>query len=155
MTSVYQFEQERLKPLAESFLNTDFDFDLIPAQYLLSMRLVMIENIPFVTVSDGYHNLDALFTKDAINEFRKNYQVKFSALRDKILLVTKYRLRAKWADSKKDYMAYQNVRVQLVIESFKPILHETPCLRRLRNSKLLCQDPEFQILLRHKRHQVI
>ena len=106
MSSVYQFEQERLKPLAESFISVNFDFNMIPGSCLRSMRLVMIENIPFVTVSDGFHNLDALFTKEAINEFRKNYQVKFSALRDKILLVTKYRLRARWSDAKKDYMAY-------------------------------------------------
>ena len=50
------------------------------------MRLHVLENIPFVWLSDGYDYIEAVFTKESINEFRKELSsVKFSNLRDKIV----------------------------------------------------------------------
>ncbi len=73
MTSVYFFENERLKPLVTCFLNVNFDNEAVPIPLKKSIRLAIKENIPLVMVSDGFHNMEAVFTKEAVNEFRKNY----------------------------------------------------------------------------------
>jgi hypothetical protein len=55
------------------------------------MRVYVQDNIPYVWLSDGYNFMEALFTKEAINEFRKhNSTLKFSSLREKILYVNKW-----------------------------------------------------------------
>jgi hypothetical protein len=65
------------------------------------MRLFVQEDIPSNWLSDGKQFIEGLFTKDAINDFRKNYSnVKFSNLRDKILVVTKWKLITKYEDSR-------------------------------------------------------
>lgn len=71
------------------------------------MRVYVHENIPFVWLCDGYHYIEAHFTKDAINDFRKNHTtVKFSNLREKILILTRWRLIMKHEDSKTSYTSY-------------------------------------------------
>lgn len=93
MTSIYIFEQERLKPVISHFINSGCDFNAVPLELRKSLRLFVIDNIPYMWLSDGFHFIEALFTKDAVNEFRKNYpHVKFSGLRDKILFVNKWSL---------------------------------------------------------------
>lgn len=118
------------------------------------MRLAVKENIPLVMVSDGYHEIEAMFTKEAVNEFRKNYQIKFSSLREKVILVTKWSIKITSTDSRKDFFSYQNMKVQLMIENFKPILHEKPCLRQVDTSKPIFKDLEMQTIIRYKRHEM-
>lgn len=120
------------------------------------MRLCLWENIPYVWLSDGYNFMEGLFTKEAVNEFRKNYpHIKFSALRDKMILASKWSLRVRQTDSRKDYTSYQNIHVQIIIEHFKPILHEKPVQRQHQHSKNLFKDEEIQTMIRFKRHQII
>lgn len=58
-------------------------------------------------VSDGYHFIEAHFTKESISEFRKNYShMKFSSLRDKIIYISKWSLRVKALSSKECYTSY-------------------------------------------------
>lgn len=79
MASTYQFECERLKPLVTTYINSNFDFEAIPQHMRKTMRVCVQENIVCMWVSDGFHFIEAVFTKDAVNEFRKTYQhVKFS-----------------------------------------------------------------------------
>lgn len=107
MSSTYYFERENLKPLLTSYINSNFDFEAVPLQLRKSMRLCLWENIPYVWLSDGYHFIEGLFTKEAVNEFRKNYpHIKFSALRDKMILASKWSLRVRQTDSRKDYTSY-------------------------------------------------
>lgn len=64
------------------------------------MRLAVYDNIPYVWLSDGHYYMEAHFTKDAINEFRKIYSTqKFSSLRSKMLLVTHWKLISRQVDS--------------------------------------------------------
>lgn len=93
MSSSYYFECEKFKPILTSFLNSNCDLNAMPLPLKKPMRLTVHDNIPYVWLSDGYNFIEALFTKDAIHEFRKNYShIKFSSLRDKIILVTKWSL---------------------------------------------------------------
>jgi len=103
MPTIYQFEKEKLQPIVDLFLRTGANFEeKFPSQFKRPMRLIMNENIPMVTLSDGFFYVEALFTKESINDFRKNYShLKFSNLRDKILYVKKWSLHLKQRDSAK------------------------------------------------------
>jgi len=81
------------------------------------MRLFITEFIPSIHVSDGHNFIEAIFTKEAINEFRKYYShVRFSSLKDKIIYISKWKLEISGADSKKLFNSYQNLSIKLVIE---------------------------------------
>lgn len=78
-------------------------------------------------LSDGFHFIEAVFSKESVNEFRKNYShMKFAALRDKIIYINKWTLKAKGVNSRENYTSYQNITFYLVIDSFKPIWNELP-----------------------------
>ena len=65
------------------------------------MRVYMHDNIPHIWLCDGYMFMEAHFTKEAINEFRKTYSTTmFSALREKILILTRWKLVMKQEDSR-------------------------------------------------------
>ena len=94
MPTIYTFEKEKLRPIVDLFLRTGANFDeKFPTPYKRPMRLIMQENIPLILLSDGFNYIEALFTKAAINDFRKNFShLKFSNLRDKIIYVKKWSL---------------------------------------------------------------
>ena len=94
------------------------------------MRLVISENIPSVRVCDGFQWVDALFTKGAMKEFRKNWShLKFSNLRDKLIYVQRWSLKLRQRESAKQLCTYNNLTVIFCIEQFKPIVHEIPSQR--------------------------
>lgn len=65
------------------------------------MRVYMHENIPSIWLCDGFNFIEAHFTKEAISEFRKNHSsTKFSQLRDKMMMLHKWRLVLKHEDSR-------------------------------------------------------
>jgi len=90
-----------------AFINNKFDFEAIPLALKKSTRLYVHDYIPYVWLSDGYHLIEAYFTKESINEFRKNYShMKFSALRDKILYINKWSLKVKPVSSRECLTSY-------------------------------------------------
>jgi len=71
------------------------------------MRVGVLESLVFFWINDGFNFIESVFTKEAVNEFRKTYpHLKFSDLKDKLLLLTKWSLRAKEADSRKNFVSY-------------------------------------------------
>lgn len=107
MSTIYYFEDERLKPAVAAFLNSGCNFNEVSSHLKKQMRLFMQEDIPKICLSDGKHYIESHFTKDAINDFRKNYSnIKFSILREKILVVTKWKLVTKYEDSRTSYCSY-------------------------------------------------
>ena len=107
MALVYSFDRERFKPIIAAYLNADFNFNEISSELKKPMRIYVHDNIPHIWLSDGYHYLEGHFTKDAINDFRKNHSnTKFTSLRDKILVVSKWRLFKRYEDSKKALTSY-------------------------------------------------
>jgi hypothetical protein len=101
MATTYYFEEERLKPAVAAYLNSGCNFNEVSSHLKKQMRLFVQEDIPTIMLSDGKHFIESHFTKDAINDFRKNYSnIKFSNLREKILVVTKWRLITRYEDSR-------------------------------------------------------
>jgi hypothetical protein len=94
MPPVFVFEKEKLKPLLKLYIETGANFEeKFPSQYKRPIRMIMNENIPMVHISDGYYHIDAQFTKNAIQEHKRNFgHIKFSALRDRIIYVMKWSL---------------------------------------------------------------
>lgn len=83
------------------------------------LTVIIIEILPVILVSDSHNFLEAIFTKESINEFRRNYShLKFSNLRDRAIQVTKWRLQIDFVDSNKAFNSFQNMTVRLVIEQF-------------------------------------
>jgi len=102
MPTIYNFEKEKLRPIVDLFLRSSADWEKFPVQFKRPMRLIMSENIPMVCLGDGFFFMEALFTKEAINDFRKNFShLKFSNLRDKILYVQRWSLHMRQRDSNK------------------------------------------------------
>ena len=120
------------------------------------MRLVVSENIPSVRVCDGFHWVDALFTKESINDFRKNWShLKFSQLRDKLIYVQRWSLKLRQRDSSKQLCTYNNLTVVYCIEQFKPIVHEIPSQRQTLASKNLFDDTKIRTMLEGTRHEFL
>ena len=153
----YFFEQEKIKPILTSFINCGCDYNAMPMALKKPMRAYVHDNIPYVWLSDGYHFIEAIFTKDAINEFRKLYTPKhsFSQLRDKMIMISKWSLKIKQVESNKYYTSYQNLTVQLIVEHFKPQSYEKPMPKQILQTICLFRDPEVQVMIRHRRHQVM
>jgi hypothetical protein len=107
MSIMYSFDKERFKPAVAAFLNADYNFNEVSAELRKPMRAFIQENIPRIWVSDGFHYIEGHFTKDAINEFRKNHaNLKFAGLRDKMMMITRWRLVKKYEDSRKSMTSY-------------------------------------------------
>jgi len=132
MPTVFQFEKEKLKPVVDLFLRSGASFDdKFPSQYKRPMRLIVNETIPSVTVCDGFFFLEAIFSKESISDFRKNWShLRFGHLRDKIIYVQKWSLILRQRESSKHRCSYNNLAVVFCIDQFKPIVHELPSLRQ-------------------------
>ena len=118
MPIIHQFEKEKLKPVVDLFLRTGADFEhKFPSQYKRAMRLILNENIPRVLLSDGFTFMEAVFTKESINEFRKNFShLKFHLLRGKILYVQKWSLHLAQTPSDKSLCSFNNLAVYMTVE---------------------------------------
>ena len=97
----------------------------MPLALKKDMTVIITEILPVIIVSDSNNFMEAVFTKEAINEFRRNWShLKFSTLRDKAIHVTKWRLQVDFVDSNKVYHSYHNVTIRLVIEHFNSCHNE-------------------------------
>jgi Shelterin complex subunit, TPP1/ACD len=107
MSQVFSFENPRLKPALAAYLNSGCDFSEVPAEQKRPIRVYVHENIPKVWLSDGHQYLEARFTKDAMNDFRKNHSTtKFSGLKDKMMLLSRWRLAMSYEDSRLSQTSY-------------------------------------------------
>ena len=72
-------------------------------------------------MSDGHNTMEAIFTKESINDLRRSHgSLGLSKLRDKVIFVTQWSLQVDYADSKRAYVSYNNITIRLVIEQFRP-----------------------------------
>jgi hypothetical protein len=112
----------------------------------------MIELLPNIVLSDGHNLIEAVFTKESMNEFRKMcLQQKFSGLRDKAIYIYKWSLQIEYLDSRSEYNSYQNIAIKLVVEQFKPVTGETIMTKYLSPSSLF-RNPETKIYIENFRH---
>ena len=83
----------------------------------------IVEILPHIIVSDGHETIEAIFTKESINDLRRSHgSLGLSKLRDKVIHVTQWSLQVDYADSTKEYFSYKNVTIRLVIEQFRPMM---------------------------------
>lgn len=163
------FDKPKFHPFIQYFLNTNCDMEeqikernsaekqyrnnALPQLLNKAMRIIIIENIPHILVSDGHNFLEAVFTKESINEFRKFHShVKFSSLRDKVIYVQKWSLVVEQVDSRKVFNSYNNLCIKIVVESFKPMMHEQLNQRLTHNATSIFRDTDIQTLIRSYRH---
>ena len=94
MSKQFTFENQQLKYLVKLFFDCGADFDgQFPDQFKKPMKLFFYDTIPMVQLGDGYHFIEAVFTKEAVNSFRKNYShLRFGQMRDRLLKLTKWSL---------------------------------------------------------------
>ena len=52
------------------------------------MNVAIVDIIPFITVSDGFHMIEAIFTKESINDLRRSFGHGFTKLKEKVITVT-------------------------------------------------------------------
>lgn len=120
------------------------------------MRVFIADMIPNVMISDGHNMMEAAFTKESIYDFRKNYShYKFSSLKDKVIMLTKWSLCVEKVDSKVIYNSYNNLAIKVIIESFKPISSEhlpNNIHRHTSNVQNIFKDEKIQNLVRCFRH---
>jgi hypothetical protein len=89
----------------------------MPAAFKKNMKVFIIEIIPTILVSDGHNFIEAVFSKESINEFRKYFShVKFSNLRDKVIQLGKWSLQIDHVNSRKTFNSHSNVNIKLIIE---------------------------------------
>ena len=85
------------------------------------LYLSIIEILPHILVSDGHETIEAIFTKESINDLRRSHgSLGLSKLRDKVIYVTQWSLQVDYVDSERYYVSHQNVTIRLVIEQFRP-----------------------------------
>jgi hypothetical protein len=80
-----------------------------------------------VMLGDGFHFIETEFKKEAINSFKKEFgHLSFNQLRDRMLYIDAWELKLVFRDSYQTLNSYNNLSILLVIEHFKPIMHEMP-----------------------------
>ena len=96
MSKQYTFEREQLRTLVGLFLDKNGQFDELPDEAKKAMKLFFYDTIPMVQLADGHYHIEAVFTKEAVNSFRKNYShLRLGQMRDRLLKLTKWSLQMK------------------------------------------------------------
>lgn len=117
-----KFEKERLTHLVSLFLKNGGNFeDNFPETFKKSVPMYFHEMVPMVQLGDGFHFIEAVFTKEAVNSFRKNYaHLKLSEMRDRRLLLTKWAFQLRQRPSTSCFNSYLNLAVYLIVYDFRP-----------------------------------
>jgi hypothetical protein len=75
-----------------------------------------------VQLGDGFDYIEAVFTKEAVNSFRKNYShLRLGQMRDCLLKLTKWSFQFKQRQSTSCSNSYQNLAVYLIVHDFVPM----------------------------------
>jgi hypothetical protein len=92
MSKQFTFEKEMLKNLVSLFLQGAGNFDAnFPEEFKKPIKLFFYDTIPMVQLGDGFSYIEAVFTKEAVNSFRKNFShLRFGKMRDRLLKLTKW-----------------------------------------------------------------
>ena len=74
------------------FVNYGCNFEEnFPQNYKKPLTLYFHEVIPMVQLGDGFNFIEAIFTKEAVNSFRKNYShLRISSMKDRLLKLNKW-----------------------------------------------------------------
>ena len=104
-------------------------------------------------VSDGHNFIEAVFSKESMNEFRKHFShVKFSNLRDKVIEVSKWSLQVENVNSRQIFNSHQNISIKLIIEQFVPRMHEVLPARLTHKAISIFKEEDIKVLIKNFRH---
>ena len=85
--------------------------------------------VPYVTLCDGFHTIETVFTKEAVNGFRKNFShIKWQQMQMRLMKATKWSFQLRQRDNSEVANCYGNLAVYLVVSEFQPIMHKKPQL---------------------------
>ena len=85
------------------------------------------------------------------NDFRKNFShVKFSTLKEKVIYAQNWVLQVDHVDSRQQFNSHNNLTMKIVIESFKPILHEN--MRTTQSGVSIFRDEQIMTQIKAFRH---
>ena len=120
MSKPFTFEKERLKPILSVYIGEGCDFEnTFPSNFKKPLTLYFHELIPMVQLGDGFNFIEAVFMKEAVNSFRKNYShLKMSNMKDRLLKLTKWSLQQRQRPSDKCLNSHQNMSIYLIIQEF-------------------------------------
>jgi hypothetical protein len=156
MSKHYAFDKSKLKPIVKKFFTLPDGDAEKEALFDKPIRLFMSENIPMVYLSDGYHFIEAQFTKGAISRFRKDFNhLKFSQLRDKILYLNKWRMEIRSCNSETCFNSHQNLTLVIIVDHFKCINHERPREIDFKRARGLFEENEIKNFVKAMRKDFV
>jgi hypothetical protein len=117
MSKPYTFEKELLKNLVTVFLTNGCNFESsFPDEFKKPIKLFFYDTIPMMQLGDGFSYIEAVFTKEAVNSFRKNFShLRLGNLRDRLLKITKWSFHFKQRQSENCANSFENLAVYLVV----------------------------------------
>ena len=106
-----------------------------------------------IQVGDGFTFIEAIFTREAVNNYRKTYgHVKLSQMRDHLVKVYRWSLVLKQRDSCSTFNAHKNFGVYLSIEEFAPKAQYSAHEKQMKKARNVFEDYDVQQLIRNCRH---
>ena len=116
MPEIYTFEKERIKLLLTLFTNNGAQWDEFPEQFKKPLNLYFHDMVPAPIVGDGFYLIEAVFTKEAVNSFRKNHShLSLTAMQGKVMRLLKWRFELRFRNRESCFNSYNNLAVYLVI----------------------------------------
>ena len=142
-----------MQPLAQIFLQTEGNFDEeFPEQWKKPLTLCFYQMVPYVMLFDGWTCIETIFTKDAVNGFRKNFShIKWSQLAAKVVKATKWSFQLRYRDQKEVANNHANLSLYLVVSEFQPMMHLMGASTKEKINRL-CLEPIIQNWIMAFRH---
>ena len=127
MSKQHHFDKARIQYLLTLYLRTGCNFEEnFPQELKKPLQLYFHELNPMVQLGDGFTFIEARFSKEAINLFRKQFShLQFSALRDKLVKVTRWSISLRHVNSADCFNSFENLGAYLNVEEFHPQTHRT------------------------------
>jgi hypothetical protein len=99
------------------FLTNGCNFESsFPDEFKKPIKLFFYDTIPMMQLGDGFSYIEAVFTKEAVNSFRKNFShLRLGNLRDRLLKITKWSFHFKQRQSENCANSFENLAVYLVV----------------------------------------
>lgn len=98
------------------FLENECNWDSFPTNFQKPFKMYIEEIIPMIRLSDGFHFIEAVFTKESINSFRKlNSHLRLSDLVGRVVQLNKWELFVRQKNSRVCHNSCSNIAVYLLI----------------------------------------
>jgi hypothetical protein len=108
--------------------------------------------VPSVSLGDGFFTIEAVFTKEAVNSFRKQFShLCFSKMQGRVIKVHKWQFALKQRDRESHHNAHANIAVYLIVKDFQPMPQYLARIKAGVKVTHLFEDPMVKQLVMHHR----